>query len=195
VDITVSGPGGISPTSAADQYTYAVTPAILSVSPASGTTLGGTTVTITGSGFTGATSVKFGNGAATSFTVVSSSKITAISPAYNPRTVDITVTGPGGTSPILPVDQYTYALTPSVSSLVPNSGTTLGGTVVIITGSGFTGATTVKFGTVNATSFTVLTDWKISAVSPAHAKGTVDITVSGPGGISPTSVADHFTYL
>src|ERR1019366_7947378 len=56
-------------------------PAVTSISPSSGPTTGGTTVTITGTNFTGATKVGFGAVAATSFTVVSSTEITAVSPA------------------------------------------------------------------------------------------------------------------
>jgi hypothetical protein len=195
VDVTVTGPGGTSLTSPTDQYTYAVTPAVTGVSPPSGTTLGGTVVTITGSGFTGATVVKFGNVALPTFTVVSSSKITATTLPFRPRTLDVTVTGPGGTSPITAADQYTYALTPTVSAVIPISGSKLGGTSVVITGKGFTGATAVRFGAVSATSFTVVSDWKISVVTPAHSVGTVDITVTGPGGTSLTSLTDRFTYV
>ena len=61
-----------------------------------------------------------------------------------------------------------------------------------ITGTGFTGATGVKFGTTTAT-FTVTNSTTISATAPAGT-GTVDVTVIGPGGTSATSAADRFTY-
>jgi hypothetical protein len=171
-------------------------PTVTGLNPSSGAITGGTQVTITGTNFTGATEVNFGRVPAAGFTVVSPTQITATSPpGLTLGAVDATVTTANATSaPALP-DLFTYAITPTLTAVTPLSGSTDGGTTVTITGATFTGATTVKFGTVNATSFTVLTDWKISAVSPAHATGTVDITVSGPGGISPTSAADHFTYL
>ena len=84
-----------------------VTPAITGISPTSGTTAGGTTVTINGSGFTGATRVAFGGVAATSFNVVSSTQITAVSPAQTGAHY-IVVTGPGGTSPTVSAAIYTY---------------------------------------------------------------------------------------
>ena len=56
-------------------------PTFSNILPTSGTTAGGTSVTITGTGFTGATSVTFGGTAATSFTVVSNTSITATTPA------------------------------------------------------------------------------------------------------------------
>ena len=56
-------------------------PAVTSVSPTSGSTDGGTVVTITGTDFTGATAVDFGSDAATAYTVNSSTSITATTPA------------------------------------------------------------------------------------------------------------------
>ena len=60
--------------------TYAI-PTVTGISPTSGPVAGGTTVTITGTGFTGATAVMFGTTGATSYTVVSATSITAVSPA------------------------------------------------------------------------------------------------------------------
>src|SRR5205823_6609717 len=92
---------------------------------------------------------------------------------------------------------YTYnTAVPSISAVSPNSGTAAGGDTITITGSNFTGANTVTFGTVMATSFTVLSDNTIVAVTPAlpSGTGTVDIRVNAPGGLSSTGSSDHFTY-
>ena len=75
----------------------------------------------------------------------------------------------------------------------PTSGPAAGGTLVTITGTGFTGATAVDFGTTAATSVTVVNDTTITADSPAGT-GTVDVTVTTPAGTSATSAADQFTY-
>ncbi len=84
------------------------TPVITAVSPSVGTLLGGTTVTITGKFFTGATSVRFG-GASVAFTVVSDTSITATSPAGTlGSTVNVSVTTPGGTTPAVAGSTYTY---------------------------------------------------------------------------------------
>jgi hypothetical protein len=72
-------------------------PAITGVSPANGTTAGGTTVTITGTNLTGATAVTFGGTAATSFTVDSPTQITAVTPARSAGAADVVVTTPDGT--------------------------------------------------------------------------------------------------
>ncbi|MFZ0251530.1 MAG: IPT/TIG domain-containing protein [Acidimicrobiales bacterium] len=193
VDVTVTTPGGVSSTSSADHYTFG--PAVTSVAPGNGTTAGGTSVTITGTDFSGATAVAFGSSAAASFTVNSATSITAVSPAGT-GTVNITVTGPDGTSPVVVADQFTYQNpVPTVSSVSPANGAAIGGSSVIITGTGFTGATAVKFGGTNAASYAVNSSTQITAVSPTGTSGaTVDITVTGPGGTSTTSNADHFTY-
>ena len=86
------------------------------------------------------------------------------------------------------------AMIPTVTAVSPASGPTAGGTTVIITGSNFTGATTVKFGNGNATSFTVNSNTQITAVDPAGT-GVVDVTVTTPGGTSTTSSADQFSYV
>jgi hypothetical protein len=92
-------------------------PTVTSISPTSGPTAGGTTVTITGTGFTGATAVSFGGTAAASFSFVSDTSMTAVSPAGT-GTVDVTVTGPGGTSATSSADQFTYLSTTTGATYV-----------------------------------------------------------------------------
>jgi hypothetical protein len=82
----------------------------------------------------------------------------------------------------------------TVTSIFPTSGITVGGTSVSITGTDFTGATSVKFGSVEASSFTVNSTTSITATSPAGSVGAVDITVTTAVGTSATSSADKFTY-
>src|SRR5205085_848213 len=188
-DVTVTTPGGTSATSGADQFTAVTPPAptVVDIYPSSGPMAGGTSVVITGTSFTGATLVAFGNVNATSFTVNSDSQITATSPPQLSGTVDITVTTPSGVSPIDPDDQFTYeAAAPAVTGISPSNGSTAGGTAVTITGSNFTGAFGVSFGTVPALTIQVVSDTSIVAVSPLAAAGTVDITVTTINGTSPT---------
>ncbi len=83
---------------------------------------------------------------------------------------------------------------PTVSALSPASGPVAGGTSVTITGSGLTGATAVSFGTVAATSFTVVSDSEITALSPAHAAGPVDVRVTTTAGTSADTAADDYSY-
>ena len=84
---------------------------------------------------------------------------------------------------------------PTVTSLATTSGPSAGGTSVVITGTGFTGASAVVFGSTSATGFTVNSATQITATAPAGSAGTVDITVTTVGGTSATSAADQFTYV
>src|SRR5207302_877488 len=55
-------------------------------------------------------------------------------------------------------------------------------------------ATAVDFGTTPAASFVINSDTSITAVSPAHAAGTVDVTVTNAQGTSATTPLDQFTF-
>jgi hypothetical protein len=196
VDVTVTNSGGTSATSSADQFAYVAppvaSPSVTSISPQSGPATGGMPVTISGNNFTGANAVRFGGTPATSFTVNSATSITAISPAGS-GTVDVTVTNSGATSATGPADQFSYFVSPSVTSISPNSGPVAGGTPVTISGNNFTGANAVRFGGTPATSFTVNSATSITATSPAGS-GTMDVTVTNLSGTSATSSASQFTY-
>jgi IPT/TIG domain len=81
---------------------------------------------------------------------------------------------------------------PSVLEIFPTSGPVAGGTSVTIAGSGFTSASSVKIGGTNATGVVVNNDGMISAVSPAHAAGAVDVAVTTPVGTNTLTAG--FTY-
>ena len=83
---------------------------------------------------------------------------------------------------------------PIVSKVSPPTGDTGGGTSVTITGSGFTGATEVDFGTSGALDVSVVNDSTITATAPHEPAGTVDVVVHTPDGDSVTHPADQFTY-
>jgi hypothetical protein len=176
-------------------FAFCNVPTITSISPASGSTSGGTSVTITGTDFGCGVKpvVKFGSNLAF-FTLLSDTQITATSPP-GVGTADVTVTTDGGTSPTSAADQFTYtASPPTVTSISPNNGLTSGGTVVAISGTNFIGATSIKFGSTGAALFTVLTPNLIAVSSPAGS-GTVDVTVTTAAGTSAISTADQFTYV
>lgn len=174
--------------------TWTVRPTVTSVSPSAGPVSGGSSVTITGTAFTGATAVTFGATAATSFSVNSDTSITATSPAHAPGTVHVTVTTAGGTSATGTADQFTFAPAPVVTSLDPRSGPSTGGLPVTISGSGFTGAYLVKFGSSQASSFRVVNDSTITAVTPAGL-GTVVVTVTTPGGTNDPATSPTFLFV
>ena len=80
MDVTVTTPGGTSPTSHADVFTYLAAPTVTGLNPSSGPTAGGTSVMISGTSFLGTTAVTFGSTAAASSSVVNYSTIMAVSP-------------------------------------------------------------------------------------------------------------------
>ncbi len=198
VDVTVTSAGGTSVAGSADQFTFVPVPVVLSVSPNSGPVTGGTSVTIAGTGFTGASLVSFG-GTPAGFTVNADSSITATTPVADAAdVVDVTVTTLGGTSAISATDQFAYTtvvtpFTPTITKISPNYGPPAGGTAVTITGTNFTGVTEVVFGGNPASSYTVVSGTSVTAVAPPGSD-TVDVTVTSPNGTSPTTLADEFSY-
>ncbi|WP_193317196.1 putative Ig domain-containing protein [Janthinobacterium sp. FT14W] len=188
--------GGNGPYNTSRSYSLVINaqppPTITGVSPALGPVSGGTAVTITGTGFTGATALKFGSNNGLSVTVLNSTTITATSPAGT-GVVNVFVTTPGGTNAADPSNQFTYVPAPAISSISPTAGPLGGGTTVTINGSNLTGATAVTFGGVAATSYTVNGASQITATSPAGT-GTVDVLVTTAGGTSVIAAADKFTY-
>ncbi|MER7463268.1 IPT/TIG domain-containing protein [Streptomyces sp. NPDC097981] len=154
-------------------------PVVTSVVPNSGPAAGGATVTINGSGFTGVTGVKFGT-VSTPFYLISSTKITAISPAGT-GTVNVTVSTTAGVSNGV---AYTFVPTPVISSLAPDQGPTAGANTVTIAGTSLAGATAVQFGTSPA-AITGNTSTQVTVTVPsAAAAAPADVTVTTAGGAS-----------
>ena len=173
-------------------YEASSAPTIASVSPSSGPAAGGTAITITGTNLTGATSVTVGGVAATSVNVASATSITALTPAGTAGAQAIVVTTVGGAATLS--EGFTYFIpVPTIASLSPNSGTTLGGTPITITGANLTGASSVTFGGVAATSVVVVNATTITLITPSGAEGPQIVAVTTPGGTA--TLPDGFTYL
>jgi hypothetical protein len=170
--VTVTNASGTG--SSSTNFTITFGPTITSFTPTSGTA--GTTVTIIGTNFTGATAVKFNITNAASFTVNSATQITAVV-AAGTTTGQITVTTPSGSA----TTTTNFGITPTVTSFSPTSGPA--GTQVVITGQNFTGATGVAFGGTPAASFIINSNTQITAtVAPGTTNGPVTVTnASGTG--------------
>ena len=173
-DIALSGTGTITPPPSSSSVS------VTGVSPASGTTKGGTSVTITGTGFTAppaGTGVSFG-GAAAQFTVDSGTQITATSPPGT-GTVHITVTTPAGTSAATAADQYRYthtATTTTTTALLSSANPSVAGQPVT-----FTATVSPASGTGTPTGTVTFSDGgaQIGTVTLASG-GTATIATASP---------------
>ena len=119
---------------------------VTSISTSRGPAAGGTSLTITGTGFTNASAVNFAGTPFTSITVNGDTSITLSTPPSTAGTDYVTVTGPGGTSAQSTSFEFTFVATPNVANLNPNSGPVAGGNQITITGANFTDASAVNFG-------------------------------------------------
>ncbi|HEY1530501.1 MAG TPA: IPT/TIG domain-containing protein [Galbitalea sp.] len=197
VDTTVVAPDGTSETSAADHLTVTQPPVstTTAITPANGSTTGGTAVTITGTDFIGVTAVTIGATAVASFVVVSTTTITATTAASAAGHFTVRVTTPSGTSSASSGAQFTYVAAPTVAAINPVTGPTSGGTDVTITGTDFTGATAVSIGATPVASFVVVSPTTITATTAAGPAGEFTVRVTTPSGASPTLLAAQFTYV
>jgi len=146
-------------------------------------------VTINGSGFTGATAVKFNGVAATTFSVGSDVQITATVPS-GATTGPIAVTTSGGTGTSATSFTVTSGVpAPTITSFTPTSGPI--GTSVTITGTNFTGATSVTLRNVTAT-FTVNSATSVTAKVPSTGASEGKWRVTTAGGTA-TAAAYFYT--
>jgi formylglycine-generating enzyme required for sulfatase activity len=164
-------------------------PGITQVTPLQGSTLGGTVISITGSGLSGVTAVSIGGAPCTAVTVLSPTLVRATTPPGVVGQAAISVTAPSGTT--LAPASFTYVMQ-QVASIVPNTGSYTGGTAITITGAYLAATTGVTIGGVPATNVVAVSATQVTAVTPAGSVGTVDVVITGTKGA--LTVAGGFTY-
>ncbi|WP_147434650.1 IPT/TIG domain-containing protein [Micromonospora musae] len=169
---------------------------VTGLTPGEGPTAGGTTVTITGSEFTGATGVTFAGVAGTGFTVnPAGTTITVVTPPNPAGPATVALVFPAGTANAGTFTYRPVAVAPTIESLSPNQGGTAGGTVVTVRGSGFVpGGTTVGLcgRTIAAAEVTVAADGRsLTFRTPPCAAGDAAVRVTTPGGTS-NEAAFHY---
>jgi hypothetical protein len=178
--VSVRTPGG---TANRTGFTFIpAAPVITGFTPASAPV--GATITISGNNFFGTSNVKFGGVTATNLVVVNDSTVTA-RVAAGTVSGSVSLTTPSGTATVA---GFTFISAPVVSSFAPTSASV--GDTVTLTGTGFTGATAVRFGGTAASRITVVSDTQILAVVAAGASGAVSVV--SPNG---TGSLAGFTYL
>ena len=194
VYLTVTTPYGTSPGSASSTFAFDPVPVIASVSPQTGPPSGGTVVTVTGTGLTRATTIRFGTVAATNLVRVSDTTVRVTTPAHASGPVDVVVTTPGGTSAAGAGARYAFGSPPAVTGLSAAAGPLTGGTVVTISGTGLGEATAVQFGSVAGTGLVRVSDSTLRITAPAQAEGAVPVRVVNANGTSPVTTSGVFTY-
>jgi len=182
-------------------------PTVSSVSPASGPLTGGSSVTITGTNFVNGATVAFvelptndvfgtPSAKAASTTFVNSTQLTVTTPsAALAGAVDVVVMNPDRQT-VKRASGFTYASgppAPAVTSVSPAVGTTSGGTAVTITGSSFVAGATVRFDGVLATGVGFVSSTTLTATTPAHAAGAVNVTVTNPD-LQVGTLVNGFSY-
>ncbi|MBL8923301.1 MAG: IPT/TIG domain-containing protein [Myxococcaceae bacterium] len=173
-------------------FTYFEDLVVTGFTPREGALEGGTTVTVTGQGFDDEVQVLFGANSATTVTRVSSTELRVTTPRGQAADlVDLVVYNKNGAS--TQRRGFRYLPRVRVTTVAPLAGPTTGGTVVTLTGSGFTGATEVRFGASPGAALTVTSDSSLTVASPAASAGAVDLTLVTPRG--SWTVKRGFSYV
>ena len=184
--VVVTTTNGSNAANALFSYTQPA-PVITSISPAAGDPAGGTTVTLTGMYFLGATSVSFGSAAA-SFTVLSDTQISAVTAAFGGGGLtnvfpQVTATGTSTNTTVV----YTYTSTEIPTVLQALAPIVAPGDQITLVGANFTGATGVQIEESSLLSYTVVDDSHITITAPTYTAGSVvNIFVTNANGESTT---------
>lgn len=166
-----------------------VPPVVTSITPNSGSTKGGTTVTVRGTGFTAGADLLLGGTPALGVTVLDATTLTGVTPARAAGTVDVVVVVNGLSSAPL-AGAFTFV--PPQLKVKPRSGGKKGGTSLTISGATFVSGATVTIGGIK-TPATLVDASTLVAVAPAHEPGAVLVEVRNPSGQTYSAVA--FTYV
>ena len=188
-EVVVTLPDGVVSTGGSS-FTYFAAPKVTSVLPAEGSTAGGTAVKVKGTGFLKGAKLTIG-GEAASIVVVSETEITAKTAAGSAGKDEVVVTDTGGTSAAGP--EFTYVTPPKVTSVEPASGSTVGGTAVVIKGTGFLAGSTVTIGS-KATNVEIVSEKEIKAKTVATAAGKDEVVVGYASGVVSTG-GPSYTYI
>jgi hypothetical protein len=167
---------------------------VRSISPSEGPTVLATIARIEGTGFQAGDTVTV-DGSRVDTTVLSATTISVAMPAHAAGRVEVTVSRGSPIAHSLSVPGgYRYAVIPppTISELIPNTGSTAGGAPVIINGTGTGSAVTVTVDGIVSTFETIWgPDDGISLQMPAHAAGTVEVILTDRYGRTGSGV---FTY-
>ncbi len=201
VDVQVVGVYGTSSRITADHYTYVGPPTVTFIGPIDGATIGGTRVSVTGTNFVGVGAVVFRGANRDAFgsnlSVTSPTTLLVTTPVYTAGDVDVLVQTQFGLSSPVTADRFTYLppASPTVTSVTPNSGTTRGGTQVMVTGTNFMDVSAVSFGGRPGTNVALVSPTRLSVTAPSHPAGVFPVQVTTPFGTSPPVNGALYAYV
>jgi streptogramin lyase len=197
VDVVARAPDGTTPSAvtAASKFTYTARPlpTVTSLSPNHGSVNGKETVTLTGTDLQGASKITLAGISAT-IKGCTATSCTFVSPIHATGAVPVVVTTSAGNSVPGADSTFTYeaASVPTITSVSPASGSTVGGTTVTLTGTHLAGAT-IRFATSQQSATCEATSCTVTTA--AHAAGTLDVTAQNVAGTSPVTADTKFTYV
>lgn len=191
VTVTVYGRANRTATAT---YTYAETAlTISSFSPSAGDVLGGNNLVINGTGFVSGATVKVGGVSCTGVVFTSSTLMNCSVPANATGNYSVVVTNPD-TSSITSSTNYSYDITPVISSISPTSGFLAGGGTLTLTGTGFLAGASVTIGGTLCTLPNVVSSTSLTCTIPAKTAWTYSVTVTNSN-LRSSTLSSAYTYV
>ncbi len=191
VDVELENPDG-AVAALSDAFTFVASPHLQRVTPDSGPEAGGTEVTLHGDTFVAGVRVLFDGAPCRELQRVSDSELRCRTPPGQ-GAADVTVAhderGQGG----LP-DAFRYIAPPRVDAVTPESGTSDGGTEIVVVGSGFVDGTVVTVGDVACLDIALIDDTWLTCTTGAAVPGVADVVVTNPDGQAGV-LPGGFSYL
>jgi hypothetical protein len=198
VDVELVNPNGAD--TLARAYRYHAVPAVSTLAPGNGPATGGTTVVLTGRGFTadaaGANTVTFGGRAARSVITVDDTRVRAVAPVGSAgESVDLVLSNANGSARV-PLG-FRYNSIPTIVALEPPGASAAGGTTVTLRGTGFqrdgAGANSVLFGATAAGALSVLDDQTLTCLAPQATPGSeVVVSLANKNGTASAPTLFHY---
>jgi hypothetical protein len=173
-DVAVTNPNGTG--ACAGCFRYVAPVKVISVTPASGPSAGGTAVTVKGDGFTSGLLLTVGGSELISLQVVDAQTATGLTPSGAAGGADVLALTRDGRGELRRGFVYADAL--RVDAVTPPAVPTAGGARIVISGAGFAPLAQVKIDGA-AVSSAWIDPTQLTLYTPAHAAGAVDVIVDG----------------
>ena len=195
IDISVEDVyGGVDTLIGGFEYTSLVgdPPTLTGIVPSQGTVRGGETTTISGDHFETDVEVFFGDVSATAVTKLSDQTLRVVTPAHPAGLVDVIVRNPDGREASGASFGF-EPLNPSLTGLLPESGSAEGGTVLTLAGENFDPGAQVFVGDLPCLNMTFVNTRSVSCRTPQSSPGAKGVRVVNPDGNATQSI--DFTYI